>query len=58
MTKKIKRCKSNLKTVSTKAADDKDLSPRVKKLSGYVKLPKGFDYKRSLLKELPKKFSK
>jgi hypothetical protein len=49
---------SYLKTLTAKTANDKDLSPRVKKLMGTIKLPKDFDYKKSLAEELTKKYSK
>lgn len=49
---------SYLKTLTSKYSDDKDLSPRVKKLVGSIKLPKDFDYKKSLSEELTKKYSK
>ena len=49
---------SYLKTLTSKTANDKDLSPRVKKLMGTIKLPKDFDYKKSLREELTKKYSK
>ena len=47
-----------LKTLTSKTSDDKDLSPRVKKLSGVLKLPKDFDYKKSLAEGLIKKYAK
>ena len=47
-----------LKTLTTKTSNDKDLSPRVKKLMGAIKLPKDFDYKNTLTEELTKKYSK
>lgn len=49
---------SYLKTLTTKSSDDNDLSPRVKKLRGAIKLPKDFDYKNTLTDELTKKYSK
>ncbi len=49
---------SYLKTLTTKAPDDSEVSLRVKKLSGSIKLSKGFDYKKSLQDELSKKYSK
>lgn len=47
-----------LKTLTSKTSDDSDLSPRVKKLIGKIKLPKDYDYKKSLAEELTKKYSK
>lgn len=47
-----------LKTLTSKTSDDKDLSPRVKKIMGKIKLPKDFDYKKTLADELTKKYSK
>lgn len=47
-----------LKTLTSKTSDDKDLSPRVKKIMGKIKLPKDFDYKKTLTDELTKKYSK
>lgn len=47
-----------LKTLTAKTTVDDDLSPKVKKLMGKVKLPKDFDYKKSLSEELSKKYSK
>lgn len=49
---------SYLKTLTAKTYDDDDLSPRVKKLIGTIKLPKNFDYKKTLSEELTKKYSK
>jgi len=47
-----------LKTLITKTSDDQELSPKVKKLMGKVKLPANFDYKKSLTEELVKKHIK
>ena len=47
-----------LRTLTTQTSDDKDLSPKVKKLLGAIKLPKDFDYKKALTEELTKKYSK
>ena len=49
---------SYLKTLTAKTTTDEDLSPKVKKLIGAIKLPKDFDYKKSLSEELSKKYSK
>ena len=49
---------SYLKTLTAKTYDDNDLSPRVKKLIGTIKLPKNFEYKKALSEELTKKYSK
>lgn len=47
-----------LKTLTAKTSNKEDLSPKVKKLMGTIKLPKDFDYKKSLAEELTKKYSK
>ncbi len=49
---------SYLKTLTAKTSNEEDLSPRVKKLKGTIKLPKDFDYKKTLADELIKKYSK
>ncbi|OFY96150.1 MAG: hypothetical protein A3K10_13845 [Bacteroidetes bacterium RIFCSPLOWO2_12_FULL_31_6] len=49
---------SYLKALTAKTSNDNDLSPRVKKLMGTIKLPKDFDYKKTLEEELTKKYSK
>lgn len=49
---------SYLKTLTAKTANDDDLSPRVKKMVGTIKLPEDFDYKKILAEELTKKHSK
>lgn len=38
--------------------DKEDISPRVKRLKGAIKLPENFEYKKSLEEELVKKYSK
>lgn len=47
-----------LKTLTAKTSNEDDLSPRVKKLIGTIKLPKDFDYKKALSEELTKKYSR
>lgn len=47
-----------LKTLTAKTSNDTDLSPKVKKLMGKIKLPKNFDYTKTLSEELTKKYSK
>lgn len=49
---------SYLKTLTAKTTKDDELSPKVKKMVGTIKLPKDFDYKKSLADELAKKYSK
>lgn len=49
---------SYLKTLTAKISNDEELSPKVKKLIGTIKLSKDFDYKKSLSEELTKKYSK
>lgn len=49
---------SYLKTLTAKTSAEEDLSPKVKKLMGSVKLPKDFDYKKTLAEELSKKYAK
>jgi hypothetical protein len=44
-----------LRSISLNEVQDQDLSPRVKKLKGSIKLPKGFDYKKELGKAISKK---
>lgn len=44
-----------LKTLTNKEKDSEELSPRVKRLVGSVKLPKNFDYKKTLEEEIIKK---
>ena len=48
---------SYLKTLTAKSVDEAELSPRVKKLVGIVKLPKNFNYKNALAEELSRKYS-
>ena len=47
-----------LKTLTTASLNDNELSPKVKKLMGAVKLPEDFNYKKTLTDELSKKYSK
>ena len=44
-----------LKTLVSKDKYSDDLSPRVKRLVGSVKLPKDFDYKKTLEEEIIKR---
>lgn len=46
-----------LKSLETKDSGE-DISPRVKRLVGAIKLPKEFDYKESLKEGIEKKFGK
>ncbi len=46
-----------LKFLTSKMNNDNDLSPKVKKLMGAIKLPKDFDYKKTLREELTKKYA-
>ena len=47
-----------LKTLSSKDTQSEELSPRVKRLVGAVKLPKKFDYKEALQEGIQKKHGK
>lgn len=47
-----------LKTLASKDTPSEELSPRVKRLVGAVKLPKKFDYKQALEEEVQKKYGK
>jgi Family of unknown function (DUF6364) len=47
-----------LKTLSTNPSLNKDISPRVLKLMGVIKLDKDFNYKTALGKALEKKYKK
>jgi hypothetical protein len=47
-----------LKSLSAKQPDSGDISPRVKKLMGVIKLPQDFDYKKELGSSLAKKYTK
>lgn len=44
--------------LTSKEKNDVELSPRVKRMKGAIKLPKDFDYKKVLEEELTKKYSK
>lgn len=44
-----------LRTLTDKEKDAEELSPRVKRLVGAVKLPKNFDYKKALEEAIIKK---
>ena len=45
-----------LKSIASKEGDETELSPKVRKLMGSVKLPKNFDYKKELSSALSKKY--
>jgi Family of unknown function (DUF6364) len=47
-----------LKTLTSNKMHETDISPKVKKLTGVIKLPKDFDYKKTIVDELSKKYSK
>jgi hypothetical protein len=47
-----------LKTLATKDSSSEELSPRVKRLVGAVKLPKDFSYKQALQEGIQKKHGK
>ncbi len=47
-----------LRTLSGKEPDNEELSPKISKLVGSVKLPKNYNYKKNLSEEINKKFSK
>lgn len=47
-----------LKTLVSKEKNKDELSPRVKRLVGAVKLPKDFDYKKELENAIAKKHGK
>jgi hypothetical protein len=47
-----------LKALSSKDKNSDDLSPRVKRLMGSVKLDNDFNYKKSLEEQIVKRYSK
>ena len=47
-----------LKSISVSTAGAEEISPRVKKLMGSIRLTKDFDYKTELRKAIGKKYSK
>jgi hypothetical protein len=47
-----------LKSISNTKSGAREISPRIKKLMGSLHLPKDFDYKSELGKEMIKKYSK
>jgi Family of unknown function (DUF6364) len=47
-----------LRSLTAKQPDSDDISPRVKKLMGVIKLPEDFDYKKALGSSLAKKYMK
>jgi hypothetical protein len=44
--------------LTSKEKNDVELSPRVKRMKGAIKLPKDFDYKKFMEEELTKKYRK
>jgi hypothetical protein len=44
--------------LTSKEKSDVELSPRVKRMKGAIKLPKDFDYKKVLEEELTKKYAR
>jgi len=47
-----------LRTLDNKDNQKEQLTPRVKRLLGAIKLPENFDYKKTLEEELIKKYKK
>ena len=47
-----------LKTLSTTLEEEKDISPRVKKLMGVISLPEDFNYKKELSRSISKKYNR
>ena len=47
-----------LRSLASKENKNDDISPRVRRLTGSIKLPKNFDYKKTLEQELLKKYGK
>lgn len=47
-----------LKSITSKQTKEEEISPKVLKLLGSIKLPKNFDYKKELGKALAKKHLK
>jgi len=47
-----------LQTLGRKGRSNAILSPKTKKLKGAIKLPRGFDYKKTLSNSLRKKYSR
>jgi len=45
-----------LKSISLKESNNPDISPKVSKLMGIIKLPNNFDYKTELTNALSKKY--
>jgi len=48
---------SYLDTITTKESDDIEITPLVKSLSGIIKLPEDYDYKKDRTEYLIKKYS-
>lgn len=47
-----------LRTLSLEGNKKHDLSPKVKRLVGAISVPRNFDYKKELAKEINKKYSR
>jgi len=47
-----------LKSLSSKTSNSEEISPRVRKMMGVIKLPKDFDYKKEIGNALTKKYMK
>ena len=45
-----------LKSIASNEESEQELSPRIKKMMGSIKLPKNFDYKKELSKSISKKY--
>ncbi len=46
-----------LKSLSTNEVSNKEISPRILKLKGSIKLPEDFDYKKSLSNAINEKYN-
>ncbi|MFY8108025.1 MAG: DUF6364 family protein [Bacteroidia bacterium] len=46
-----------LKSLSTSEVSNKEISPRILKLKGSIKLPEDFDYKKSLSNAINEKYN-
>jgi hypothetical protein len=47
-----------LMSLTSKEEKEETISPKILKLMGVIKLPKNYDYKKELAKELAKKYKK
>jgi hypothetical protein len=47
-----------LKSISLKEVNGSEISPKVSRLMGVIKLPEGFDYKAELKNAITKKYKK